>query len=243
MAENSNEEIITETVEEKKESCSAHSACKPHTSLYISIIALLLAAYAAIAAGTSTAPTNGEARLAGLESSVQILGEQVIALSKDVESNRENLVQNQLKKALLNIQEISGMAREETKATIAEIEKILHDLTSPAEAPASDADTSLPTTEPEAPVEEPVVVEPQVEEPAAEVAPEASVEEATEAVVAETPVEEKPAAAIEAPAVDTPAVEVPATEAPEETPAVEAPATETPAEMPAAPEQSAPQAF
>ncbi|WP_176957165.1 hypothetical protein [Mariprofundus sp. KV] len=241
MTENNQEEIIKATAEEHQESsCSRHSACKPHTSLYISIIALLLALYAAIAAGTSTAPANGEARLASLESSVQLLGDQVVALSKDVESNRENLVQNQLKKALLNIQEISGMAREETKATIAEIEKILHDLTSPAEATADNTETSLPATASEAAA----VVEPEAEAPpAAEVAPEPAVEETTDAAVVETPAEELPAAAIETPAVEAPAPDMPATEAPEEAPAVEAPATETPIEAPAAPEQSAPQAF
>jgi len=243
MSDESNPEITTETVEDKKP-CNTHNLCKPHTSLYLSVIAVLLAAYAAITAGTSTAPTNGEARLAGLESSVQILGDQVVALSKDVESNRENLIQNQLKKALLNIQEISGMAREETKATIAEIEKILHDLTSPAEAPASEAEVLQPTTETEAPAEEPVVVEPKAEEPSAEVAPEASVEETLEAGTAAT--EEQPAAVIETPVVDSPAVEAPIAETPAaETPAVEAPAIDLPAEQPerAAPEPAAPQAF
>lgn len=238
MTENYQEEITTESAEENKGACSRHSACKPHTSLYISIIALLLALYAAIAAGTSTAPTNGEARLTGLESSVQLLGDQVVALSKDVESNRENLVQNQLKKALLNIQEISGMAREETKATIAEIEKILHDLTSPTDPSASDAETTLPATAPEAPVEETAA-----EEPAAEVAPEPAIEETTDAVAPQSPAEEQPAAAAHAP-VDSPAPEMPATEDPEEAPAAEEPATEAPVEAPAAPaEHSAPQAF
>lgn len=238
MTENYQEEITTESAEENKGACSRHSACKPHTSLYISITALLLALYAAIAAGTSTAPSNGEARLTGLESSVQLLGDQVVALSKDVESNRENLVQNQLKKALLNIQEISGMAREETKATIAEIEKILHALTSPSEAPAN-TETSLPATAPEAPVEAPAA-----EEPTAKVASEPAIVEASDAAAPEVPVKEQPAAAANAPAVDSPASGMPATEGPaEEAPSADAPATETPIDAPTAPEQSAPQAF
>ena len=199
MSDISKEEKVAETTEaaetEKGEkSCSSSSLCGPLTSFYLSVIAIVLAAYAAISVGKDPVPTNAEARLSGLESSIQGLNEQVASLGNDVESNRDNLIQNQLKKALLNIQEVSGLAKEETKATIAEVEKILSALTSAAE--------------PEAPVSEPEAA--PVEEPAAEAAPEASIEAPSESAPVVT---EAPAAEVEAPAVEAP-VEQPEAAAP-----------------------------
>ena len=209
MSETSNEESVTEsaaTTEPKQ--CSSHSACKPHTSLYLSVVALMLAAYAAYSAATSTAPVDGEARLESLEYSVQNMNEQIIALGKDVESNRDNLIQNQLKKALLNIQEISGLAKEETKATIAEIEQILQKLTSPIEASEEEAKAAQPAAvehdaEPESMQETAPQTQP-TEQPTADTAVQpvekAAEEAATEAEVAEP----------ETPAAEDPAIEVPA---------------------------------
>ncbi|ATX78825.1 hypothetical protein Ga0123461_0373 [Mariprofundus aestuarium] len=198
MSDKSNEEKVAETTEaveteKSQKSCSSSSLCGPHTSFYLSVIAIVLAAYAAVSVGQTPVPANAEARLSGLESSIQGLNDQVASLGKDVESNRDNLIQNQLKKALLNIQEVSGLAKEETKATIAEVEKILSALTSPVE--------------PEAPVSESEAA--PAEEPAAEAAPEATSEAPAEAAPVEA---DAPAAEVEAPAVE---VEVPAVEAPQ----------------------------
>jgi len=192
MNAKSPEENTTETAEvqeaETAQKCGS-GACKPHTSLYLSVVAILLAAYAAISAGKSpSVPTDAEARLSGLESTVQSLNEQIASLGKDVESNRDNLIQNQLKKALLNIQEVGTLAKEETKASIAEVEKILSDLTSVANAPAP---------EPEAAADEPVAAE-ATQEPAAEAPAEAATP--SEATPAEpvAPAETAPAAEPEA---------------------------------------------
>jgi len=224
MSETSNEESVTEsaaTTEPKQ--CSSHSACKPHTSLYLSVVALMLAAYAAYSAATSTAPVDGEARLESLEYSVQNMNEQIIALGKDVESNRDNLIQNQLKKALLNIQEISGLAKEETKATIAEIEQILQKLTSPIEASEEEAEAA-----------QPAAVEHDAEP---ESMPEAAEAQPTEQPTADTAVQPVEKAAEEA------ATEAEVAEP--ETPAAEDPAIEVPADQPeeAAPMQPEAQAF
>jgi len=240
MSDDSNPEIVTESTEDKK-TCGTHSACKPHTSLYLSVIALLLSAYAAFTAANSAAPTDGEARLESLEYSVQNMDEQIIALSKDVESNRDNLIQNQLKKALLNIQEISGLAKEETKATIAEVEKTLHALTSPTaaseatgeEAPQTEASVPVTATDEEiAPATETTPESDQTERPTTETVVDEVIETVTETTDATEPSTEVP----------------PAAEAPTETPAVEAPTTETPTEQPdaaapAVPVQPETQAF
>jgi len=234
MSDKSDEEIVMETMaNEEQKSCSTGKPCKPHTSLYLSVIAILLAAYAAISAGTSVAPANTEERLDSLDNNIRIMSKQIAALSKDVESNRENLVQNQLKKALLNLQEIGGLAKEETKATIAEIETILHNLTSPAE-------TAAPATEQPQVIESEILqagpeAELQIELPATETPAEQAeaITEFSVDAITETPEEAVLSVEPETATDDDVEVEVedeaeePGDEIESETPAVETP-TEQP---------------
>lgn len=198
-----------ETESQTEKSCGTHTMCRPHTSLYLSIIALLLAAYAAITASSSVAPSDGEARLSLLERNVESLNEQVVSLGKDVESNRENLIQTKLKKALLNIREVSDLAKEETKATIAEVEKVLRDLTSLEEAtvpaakelsePDSASENSPATVKPDVTGETEAANDPTAERAAAET----SIDQKTEVPVesAPEPTDMEPAAV---PASETP---------------------------------------
>ncbi|MFQ5519452.1 MAG: hypothetical protein ACE5E3_05580, partial [Mariprofundus sp.] len=96
MSESTNEETTAEKA--AKKSCSkGASYCRPHTSLYISVIALLLGAYAAITAGADT--TAVEKRVSELDSRIASVDMQVARLNKEVQSNREDLIQTKLKKA------------------------------------------------------------------------------------------------------------------------------------------------
>jgi len=173
----------TETPQEnsgEKTSCKSSGCCGPHTPLYISIAALLLAAYAAITAGAGSA-TDVEKRLTSLDNQIAHIDNQLVNLDKDVQSNRESLIQTKLQKAILNLQEIGHIAGAETKATISEVEQMLRALTSavinpestPAtesEAPADESATADTVGE-AVPADEPAATAAEVE-PAAEVAPE-----------------------------------------------------------------------
>jgi len=182
------EETIAEESATEKASCKSNdSKCASRTPLYFSIIALLLAAYAAATASTGNSG-DIEKRLTGLDNQIANIDNQLVNLDKDVQSNRESLIQTKLKKAILNLQEIGNIAGAETKATITEVKGMLQALTAPVIAPEE-----APVTEPEIPVTEPVV-----EAEPVEAAPEATTEEAPAAeaateVVPETPTETAPA--------------------------------------------------
>jgi len=137
-------------------SCSrCGSCCKPHTSLIIAVIALILAGYAAFAASKGHDNTAVETHLSNLDSQIAGVNEQITGLSQEVESNRENLIQTKLKKALQSIQEIGNLAGEGTKAAISEVEDMLKTLTSlseqfdaPAQTEAAPEAAIEPASEP-----------------------------------------------------------------------------------------------
>ncbi|GAV21366.1 hypothetical protein MMIC_P2350 [Mariprofundus micogutta] len=218
------EEAPVENTSEEK-SCKDGSCCRPHTSLYIAIIALLLSAYAAVTAATGGS-ANLEQRVTSLDNKVADIDNQLINLGKDVQSNRESLIQTKLKKAILNLQEIGNIAESETKSTIAEVEKMLQALTSAGgESDAADttAEPAATDSTPEAaPVEETVT------EPAADTAPAESVAPETPAAEATAPVEET----VTEPAADA----APAESVAPETPAAEATAPAAESEVPTGPQ-------
>ena len=136
----------------KKNGC-----CKPHASLYLSVVALLLAGYAAFNSSTSYDSTNIQAQLNKLDSNVSNINNQLETLSAEVQINRDNLVQTKLKKALENIRDISDIAEEESKAAIAKVEDILRNLTTMGEKLiAPEAAGTMPKAINEAPPAEPI---------------------------------------------------------------------------------------
>jgi len=193
MAETPTEKSSTEEtqVENKPEtSNNKEGNSTSRTPLYISIIALLLAAYAASAASVDNS-TNIEKRLASLDNQVANIDNQLVNLNKDVQSNRDSLIQTKLQKAILNLQEIGNIAGEETKATISGIEQMLYGLTSAGKA-AEEESAALKTEETPAVESVDTTAEPATEQPAettpAEVAPEvAPIEEPTTETTPEAP--------------------------------------------------------
>jgi len=116
-----------------KEACKTHSSgCGgSQASLVISLLALLLASYAVFNVTSTPADATRavEAKVNAMENSIIMINSEISRLGEEVESNRENLVQTKLKKALQNIQEISNLAEENTKSAISEIEAMLQILT------------------------------------------------------------------------------------------------------------------
>lgn len=128
-----------------------------HLPLLLSVVALLLAAYAAITAGAHKNVTHLETKLSELDNRISNNSNQLAALSADVQQNRDSLVQARLKEVLLSIQEIGDMADASTRNSIAEAEKILLSLTT-----EKDTVTPAPAVQ-----EEPAIEEPAIEEKAA----------------------------------------------------------------------------
>ncbi len=230
-------------------SCSqCGSCCKPHTSLIIAIIALILAGYATFAASKGHDNTAIETHLGNLDSQISGINDRITTLDEDVKSNRENLIQTKLKKALQNVQDIGDLAGEGTKAAIHEVENMLKTLTS-----ISDQLTNPSATEPTAPATIEPATEPAVE-PAAEpeTTPEATAPAETEQPASEaTPEPAAPAEPAANPA-DNSAVEpsvttsaaAPTAGIPAETPSdTQATPNAPPADTAPAAEPSAPQAF
>jgi len=134
------------------------SCCKPHASLYISIIVLALAGYAAF---NTTSHDNSamQTQVDSLDHNVAGIHQQLEALNQAVQDNRDNLVQSKLKKALENIRDISGLAEEGSKAAISKVESMLQKLTTigeqlvtPMSTPTTDPATVEPSTS-DSPVE------------------------------------------------------------------------------------------
>ena len=230
--------------------CRKGSACcKPHTALYISIIALALAGYAAF--NTSGRDNNDlETQMNQLDSKISNLNQQLETLSQAVQNNRDNLVQNKLKKALENIRDISGLAEEGSKAAISKVESMLQDLTTlgkqliaPEQVESSVADPSTGNASTDgSSTTNPAAIPSSTDEQAA---PESTAADATINPPAETP-----SSMIDAPVLTTPATTdktsnatgsssaLPAAPSPAITNAIE-PATEATPET----DRSAPQAF
>ncbi len=163
------------TQPESASCCSRGSCCTPHGALIVALIALLLGAYAAYTASRGQDNSAIEARITQLEQQVAGMNEQIATLNEQVKSNRENMIQTRLKKALQNIQEIGDLAGEGTKAAIHEVENILKTLTSigeklvePDAAPAGPPQAADgQATQPEPAAAEQTTTEPTVAEPAA----------------------------------------------------------------------------
>ncbi len=186
------EEAPIENSSNETSSCKKGAGyCRPHTGLYIAVIALLLAGYSVFISASANNSVMEE-HLKAIDSQVSSITTQIEALGNDVKSNRESLIQTKLQRALTSIQEIGGMATEETKSTIAEVEKMLRALTSAGGTP-----------------EAPIVVEPET--PAIEAAPVAEAPAAHEAAPA---VVEPEAAPVEKPAAKAPAAEATAPDVP-----------------------------
>jgi len=136
---NPRSETGTSNHAEQASHCHRGGCCKPHTSLYISVAALALAGYAAF--NVSSGHTSAvETQMNQLDSKLSGINLQLEALSQEVQSNRDNLVQNKLKKALENIRDISGIAEAGSKEAISKVETMLQDLTTLGEkliAPAA----------------------------------------------------------------------------------------------------------
>ncbi len=191
-------------------SCKQGSCCKPHASLYISIIALALAGYAAFNV-TSHDNSAMQTQVDNLNNNLASINQQMETLNQAVQSNRDNLVQNKLKKALENIRDISGIAEEGSKAAISKVESMLQKLTNlgeqlitPAPTPATTepAAIEIPAVEPKAaPIEPPVdaITAPASEEKAVSEAPVAPAP-----VEQEVPVDPKAPISQAAPAQATP---------------------------------------
>jgi len=268
MSENSNEAIqkssdaasTTETAtkpvtEQSAESscCKRGSCCKPHTSTIIALLALVLAGYAAFAASKGHDTSAIETHLGNLDSQIASVNDRIATLDEAVKSNRENLIQTKLKKALQNIQDIGDLAGEGTKAVISEVENMLKTLTSiseqldtPASTEATPAASDAAATESAAEPTPKSTAVPEPTAPAEITQPESTPSQSTQAEPTAAP--EQPAAAEPTTtAPDSSATDqVPATTeiAPANTPAKDQTATTTPPIDPApVAEPSAPQAF
>jgi hypothetical protein len=207
MNDTTNENIPEQKPEtSNKSGCSSScesSSCGSHSSLLIvAAAALLLAGYAAFTGTKSTDNSETEARIAAMESEISLLRGQVESLGKDVASNREGLLQTKIQRAITSIEEIGDIAGQETRDTIAEVEKMLRGLTAEDTPPA--ADTATATTE----------LAPVQETPAAVAEPEASPAETPATDTAPTPEAEQAPATDVTPTdntVPTPETETPAT--------------------------------
>jgi hypothetical protein len=217
--------------------CHRGACCKPHTSLYISVAALALAGYAAFSVNSSSDNSAMQTQVDTIDSKLSGINQQMEALSEEVQHNRDNLVQNKLKKALENIRDISGLAEEGSKAAISKVESMLQDLTTLGEAliapTQEEAPLSTEQTTPATTMTQPATspIEPATEE--------STPAEAPAATAADKTVTTQPA-----PTKDTPAAE---SNAPIASPAASKPTKPTPKAMPeinlSTPEPSVPQAF
>ncbi len=129
MTDNDRDIPAEETNTQPSKEASKGSCCNPHLSLYISIAALLMAGYALFITTNKHDNSAMQSQLIQLDSKVAGLDDQLSALSHEVQSNRESLVQTKLKKALENIRDIRELAEEGAKATISEVEEMLQNLT------------------------------------------------------------------------------------------------------------------
>ena len=134
---------------ETKSSCPscAGAGCN-HLPLIVAFIALLLAAYAVISNQGNVSSGALDARLQQLDEQLAGMNQRIDSMASDVASNRENLVNTRLRKLLINIQEISSMAAEETRDRLAQVESLLQDITNPATEPATpEAEQTAPETD------------------------------------------------------------------------------------------------
>ena len=130
---------------EQEQTTSTGSRCNPHISLYISIAALLMAGYAVYVSSSTHDNSAIQSQITKLDNNVAGISDQLDALSSEVQSNRENLVQTKLKKALENIRDIRNLAEEGTKAAISEVEDMLQNLTDTSDQLNTPEQTETPS--------------------------------------------------------------------------------------------------
>jgi len=155
---------------DKTESNIKKSCCsKQHIPLYLSLIALLLAIYAIFSSNSNSNYDDSamQTQLSQLDSNVSNINNQLETLSAEVQINRDNLVQNKLKKALEHIRDISEIAEEGSKAAISEVENMLQNLTTMGETLIDSGSTveNIEATNEAVPSE--IISEPTLESPAA----------------------------------------------------------------------------
>jgi len=133
-------------------SCPSKSSicCRPHTSLLVACIAIVIAIYALVADHNRTDKIQAQARLSNIEEQITSINTQLNTLGANVKRNRENLIHTKLQKALENVQEIGQIATTDTRSKLAEIETMLHDIITPAAGKAS-ATTAAPVETPASP--------------------------------------------------------------------------------------------
>ncbi len=225
MSENSTETVkessgmdSTTTPPAESSRCKRGSSCTPHASIIIAFIALILAGYAVYSAAQGHDNSAMEARIAQMENQTTGISGQIARLDAQIKSNRENLIQTKLKKALQNIQDIGNLAGEGTKAAITEVENMLKTLTAISDQLASPAPTE--TTPPASiesatePAAEPETA-PETSAPAKIVRPESTQSESTPP----EPAQAEPSAAPEQPAAAEPTTTAPDSSAVEPAPA------------------------
>ncbi len=162
MTDKDNTETTSETPTENKTvktSFCAGAGCN-HLPLIVAFIALLLAAFAIISNQSNVSSGALETRLQQLDDRLTGINQRIDSMEIDVASNRENLVKNQLKKLLINIQEISSMAAEETRRQLAQVESLLQDITRPASEEPT-APEVAPAAEQAAPADNSTTAEPE----------------------------------------------------------------------------------
>jgi len=136
--------ISAETNTSHEQVASKGSRCNPHISLYISTAALILAGYS-VFISTSTHDNSAiQSQIVTLDNKIAGISDRLNVLSSEVQSNRENLVQTKLKKALENIRDIRELAEEGAKATISEVESMLQNLTDIGERLKTQEQTETP---------------------------------------------------------------------------------------------------
>jgi len=136
MSDKENTAIPTDTPDTESATKSDCPSCAgkgcSHLPLIVAFIALLLAAFAVISNQGNVSSGTLDSRLQQLDEKLADINQRIDSMETDVASNRENLVKNQLKKLLINIQEISSIAAEETRDQLAQVTSLLQEITQPA---------------------------------------------------------------------------------------------------------------
>jgi hypothetical protein len=126
----------------KETGCKTGSAGS-RVSLVLSLVAIILASYSFISTQLGSGTAEIKNQLNNINSKVDKIRDRLSDLDQGIESDRQVLIQAELRKALLYIQGIARLAKGETQAKIAEIEEILQSITAPKkESAGNEQETS-----------------------------------------------------------------------------------------------------
>ncbi|MDQ6959116.1 MAG: hypothetical protein Q9M24_08425 [Mariprofundaceae bacterium] len=100
--------------------------------ILLSSLALLLAVFALAATLISSKNMGARQPLDDIKAELSAMGSRVNHVESLIATDKHGLVQNELKKMLLNLHELSRLGDDETRAEIAKIEAILLRLSTPA---------------------------------------------------------------------------------------------------------------